>query len=173
MSHKSVLLQTIHDKARLRRLSLRTEVVYRRWIIRFIRHHGPRHPRDLGDPEVAAFLTHLASERHVAASTQTQALCAVAVPLLDGPGPAVGSFGRDAMGSVEDSAPGRPDGSGGARGLGAGEGILLAGRHAALRRRAQADECVTLRVKALDLTRCEIRVRTTQPVGPTPSGAPA
>ena len=78
MSDKSVSLQTIHDKARLRRLSPQTEVVYRRWIIRFIRHHGPRHPRDLGDPEVAAFLTHLASERHVAASTQTQALC----PLL-------------------------------------------------------------------------------------------
>ena len=77
MSHTSVLLQTVHDKARIRRLSPRTEQVYRSWILRFSRHHGTRHPRDLGEPEVAAFLTHLASERKVSASTQTQALCAL------------------------------------------------------------------------------------------------
>lgn len=54
----------------------RTERAYVGWIRRFIRHHGLRHPRELGEPEVAAFLTHLA-ERQVAPSTQMQALCAL------------------------------------------------------------------------------------------------
>ena len=67
MSHKAVLLQNHHDRARLRRLSPRTEVVYRRWIIRFIQYHGTRRPGDLGEPEVTAFLTHLAFKRNVAA----------------------------------------------------------------------------------------------------------
>lgn len=56
------------NKVRVRRLSPRTEQAYRGWIVRFIRHHGTRHPRDLAEPEVAAFLTHLATERQVSAS---------------------------------------------------------------------------------------------------------
>jgi integrase len=47
------------------------------WIRRFILHHGKRHPRDMGGPEVAAFLSFLANERDVAASTQNQALSAL------------------------------------------------------------------------------------------------
>src|SRR6478752_2594870 len=47
------------------------------WIRRFILHHGKRHPRDMGGPEVAAFLSYLANERDVAASTQNQALSAL------------------------------------------------------------------------------------------------
>jgi hypothetical protein len=43
----------------------------------FVRWHGPRHPRDMGVPEVQAFLTMLASERHVSSSTHNQALSAV------------------------------------------------------------------------------------------------
>ena len=77
MPQKSILLQAVHNKARLKRLSPRTERVYRSWILRFIRYHGLRHPRELGPTEVADFLTHLATERKVAASTQTQALCAL------------------------------------------------------------------------------------------------
>jgi integron integrase len=77
MSQKSVFLQTVRDKARVRRLSPRTERTYVNWIRRFIRYHGLRHPGELGEAEVAAFLTHLASERGVAASTQTQALSAL------------------------------------------------------------------------------------------------
>ena len=48
-----------------------------RLIERFIRFHGKRHPRDLGEEEVSAFLTHLAREGQVAASTQNQALSAL------------------------------------------------------------------------------------------------
>ena len=41
------------------------------------RGYGKRHPREMAEPEVNAFLSHLANERHVSASTQNQALCAL------------------------------------------------------------------------------------------------
>ena len=77
MSPKSLVMQAVRHKARVRRFSPRTERAYARWIRRFIRFHGLRHPRELGEPEVVAFLNHLAAERGVASSTQTQALCAL------------------------------------------------------------------------------------------------
>ena len=57
--------------------SRRTEKAYVAWIRRFVRFHGVRHPRELGETEVSAFLTHLAVERNVSASTQNQALSAI------------------------------------------------------------------------------------------------
>ncbi len=66
-------------RARLRRLglSLRTEEAYVGWVRRFILAHGKRHPREMGAPEVEAFLTGLATYGRVAASTQNQALAAL------------------------------------------------------------------------------------------------
>jgi integron integrase len=71
------LLDQVRAHLRTRHYSLRTESSYVDWIKRFILFHGKRHPRDLGAAEVAAFLTHLALERNVAASTQNQALAAL------------------------------------------------------------------------------------------------
>ena len=62
---------------RLRHYSIRTERCYCDWITRFIRYHGKRHPREMAEAEVIAFLTHLAREGNVAASTQNQALSAL------------------------------------------------------------------------------------------------
>ena len=62
---------------RLRHFSLRTEKAYLGWIRRYIRFHGRRHPRDMGNAEVTAFLSHLATARDVSASTQNQALQAL------------------------------------------------------------------------------------------------
>jgi len=59
---------------RLRHYSLRTEEAYVGWVKRFIKYHAGRHPREMGGPEVRAFLEHLAVERSVSASTQNQAL---------------------------------------------------------------------------------------------------
>jgi integron integrase len=56
---------------------IRTEQAYVQWIRRFILFHGKRHPRDMGGEELTAFLSHLASQRNVAASTQNQALNAI------------------------------------------------------------------------------------------------
>lgn len=61
----------------MRQYSIRTEQAYVDWIKRFIWFNGKRHPRDLGAAEVERFLTHLAVERNVAASTQNQALAAI------------------------------------------------------------------------------------------------
>ncbi len=62
---------------RVRRYSPRTVEAYEFWVRAYIRFHRRRHPRQLGDPHVAAFLSHLAVERGVAAATQNQALSAV------------------------------------------------------------------------------------------------
>jgi len=62
---------------RRRHLSRRTEEAYRFWIRRYILFHHKRHPRDLGTQGIAPFVNHLATARHVAASTQSQALNAL------------------------------------------------------------------------------------------------
>lgn len=67
---KSLLLDRVRDKIRLKHYSIRTETAYVEWIRRFIRFHQRRHPRELGAEHVEAFLTHLAVQRNVAASTQ-------------------------------------------------------------------------------------------------------
>ena len=66
-------------RAAIRRLnySRRTEEAYVHWIKRYIYFHGKRHPNDLGEGEAIAFLSHLATERKVAAATQGQALAAL------------------------------------------------------------------------------------------------
>ena len=71
------LLDQVCDVIRLKHYSLRTERTYCDWIERFIRFHELRHPRDMGEAEVSAFLTHLARDGKVAASTQNQALSAL------------------------------------------------------------------------------------------------
>ncbi len=71
------LLDQVRAKIRLKHYSIRTEESYIDWIKRYILFHGKRHPAQLGAPEVEAFLTHLAVERRVAASTQNQAKSAL------------------------------------------------------------------------------------------------
>jgi integron integrase len=71
------LLDQVRDVMRLKHYSLRTERTYCDWIERFIRFHELRHPRQMGEAEVSAFLTHLARDGAVAASTQNQALSAL------------------------------------------------------------------------------------------------
>ena len=71
------LLDQVRRKLRLLHYSIRTEEAYVGWIRRFILFHGKRHPQEMGGREVEQFLTALAVERHVAASTQNQALAAL------------------------------------------------------------------------------------------------
>jgi integron integrase len=68
------LLDQVRDSIRLKHYSYRTEVTYVQWIRRYILFHQKRHPKDMGVPEIEAFLTHLAVTENVAASTQNQAL---------------------------------------------------------------------------------------------------
>ena len=71
------LLDLVRAALRLRHLSRRTEKAYVGWIRRFILFHAKRHPIDMGAPEITRFLSALATERNVSASTQNQALAAL------------------------------------------------------------------------------------------------
>jgi integron integrase len=71
------LLDQVRERIRARHYSYRTEQSYLAWIKRYILFHGKRHPKDMREPEIEAFVSHLANERGVSSSTQTQALSAV------------------------------------------------------------------------------------------------
>ncbi len=75
--HKPKLLDQVRQAIRTRHYSLRTEEAYISWIKRFILFHGKRHPLEMGEEEITRFLSALAVEEHVSASTQNQALCAL------------------------------------------------------------------------------------------------
>ncbi len=71
------LLDQVQDVIALKHYSPSTGETYAQWIKRFILFHGKRHPREMGAPEIEQFLTHLATQENVAASTQNQALSAL------------------------------------------------------------------------------------------------
>ena len=83
MSHKldsepkPRLLELVRSRIRVKHYSIRTETAYVDWIKRFILFHRKRYPLEMGAPEAEAFLTSLAVDRNVAASTQNQALAAM------------------------------------------------------------------------------------------------
>jgi len=71
------LLDQVSDAIRIKHYSQRTEQTYRDWIKRYILFHNKRHPKDMGAEEIQAFISYLANERHLAASSQNQALSAI------------------------------------------------------------------------------------------------
>ena len=75
--HKQKLLDRLREALRARHYSRRTEQTYCHWVKRFIFFHKVRHPAEMAEPEINAFLTHLAVEEKVSASTQNQALSAL------------------------------------------------------------------------------------------------
>ncbi len=77
LSRQPNLLDRLRDALRTRHYSPRTEQSYRHWVKRFIFFHHVRHPAEMAEPEINAFLMHLAVKEHVSASTQNQALSAL------------------------------------------------------------------------------------------------
>ena len=71
------LIDQMTEELRSRHYSRRTEQAYTLWVKRYIRFHKMRHPKDMGEAEINAFLTHLAVDVKVSASTQNQALSAL------------------------------------------------------------------------------------------------
>jgi integron integrase len=71
------LMERLRARLKSKRYSKRTEAAYCAWVRRFIVFHDRRHPMTMGEREIAAFLTHLARDREVSASTQNQALHAI------------------------------------------------------------------------------------------------
>jgi hypothetical protein len=74
---KPKLLDQVRQAIRTRHYSYMTEKAYVSWIKRFIFFHDKRHPADMGEPEIAGFLSSLATDSKVSASTQNQALHAI------------------------------------------------------------------------------------------------
>ena len=153
------LLSEVRRRLRLKHYSLRTEEAYLGWIKRFILAHGKRHPREMGAVEVEQFLSSLAVEGQVAASTQNQALSAllflyrqvleVELPWLENvtrakrPRRLPTVLARDEVRALLSHMDGR----------GWLLGSLLYGTGMRLM------ECLRLRVKDLDFARNEITVR--------------
>ena len=77
MDQKPKLLDQMREMFRTRHYSIRTEQAYVHWAKRFILFHRKRHPNTMREPEIAQYLTYLATQRTVAASTQNQALNAL------------------------------------------------------------------------------------------------
>lgn len=71
------LMDTVQDALRVKNYAYRTEKTYLHWIRQYVRFHLPAHPREVGAEGVSKFLTYLATERNVSASTQNQALAAI------------------------------------------------------------------------------------------------
>lgn len=71
------LLDQVRDAIRTKHYAYRTEQSYVDWIKRYVLFHKKRHPAEMGAPEVQAFITYLAVDRQLSASTQNQALSAI------------------------------------------------------------------------------------------------
>jgi len=153
------LLQALQSKMRLGHYSLRTEQAYAGWVVRFVQFHGIRHPREMGEPEVAAFLAWLANERGVSSSTQVQAQAALIYLYKEVIGRPLELAGVVPRGRGPTRIPVVLDLEEVGRVLAQLEGVyrlialLLYGSGLRLL------ECLTLRTKDVDLVRCEIRVR--------------
>jgi site-specific recombinase XerD len=76
-SPKPKLLDLLREALRSRHYSRRTERMYVMWVKRYALHHDVRHPAEMGEAEINAFLTHLAVKGRVSPSTQNQALSAL------------------------------------------------------------------------------------------------
>ena len=74
MESKVRLMEQVRNRIRAKHYSYRTEQAYLSWVRRFVLFHDKKHPGQLGGPEIERFLTHLAVNRSVSASTQNQAL---------------------------------------------------------------------------------------------------
>ena len=96
-AHPPRLLDAVRAQVRYRHYSLRTEEVYVRWVRSFVRFHDLRHPLEMAQPEIEAFLGWLATERNVAPSTHRQALSALLFlyqKVLNTPVPWMNDIGR-------------------------------------------------------------------------------
>ena len=77
MPKRSPFITSIRRMMRLRGYSIRTEQSYVYWVKYYIRFHRYKHPSELSNDEIIAFLDHLANDRHVTANTQRIALNAI------------------------------------------------------------------------------------------------
>lgn len=163
MSHHSVpaprLLDQVREVIRIKHYSIRTEQAYLQWIRRFILFHDRRHPRELGAPELTSFLSDLAIRGKVAAATQNQALNAILfmyrevlkieLPWLDGVQRAKRAQHLPVVLTREETK----------HLLAQLEGIVWLMTSLTYGGGLRLLECLRLRIKDIDLERCELTIR--------------
>jgi integron integrase len=153
------LMERLRRRLRTRHYSPRTEKAYCGWVRRFVLFHDRRHPQAMGEPEIAEFLTHLATAGDVSASTQNQAMHAILflyrhvllrpIGFIAEIGPARGPQRLPViLSKTEVKAI-----LGGMRGVSRLSATLMYGSG------LRVSECVSLRVKDVDMDRREILVR--------------
>jgi integron integrase len=156
---KARLFDQVREVIRLKHYSLRTENTYLEWMKRFIFFHQKRHPREMGAPEVKAFLTDLAVHRQVAASTQNQALNALVFLYQEVLGITLGEIGEFARAKRPKRLPVVLTRAEVQRLLAAMEGTYLLMGRLLYGTGMRLMECIRLRVKDVDFERNQITVR--------------
>ncbi len=153
------LLDQVRDRIRFRHYSRRTEATYVDWVRRYVLFHGKRHPREMGAEHVTGFLSSLATDRHVAAATQNQALSAILFLYKEVLGIELPWLGEIARAKRPRRLPVV---------LTQGEAhallVTMEGTHALMARLMygtgiRLSECLQLRVKDVELVRHELIVR--------------
>lgn len=153
------LLDQIRSELRKRHMSYRTEKSYLHWIRSYIRHHGTQHPRDLGASHVEGFLSWLATERKVAASTQNQALCAIVFMYREVLGIELENAGTFTRARQPRTLPVVLSRDEVRRLLDQLEGVDFLMASLLYGSGLRLQECVTLRVKDVDFGRMQVTVR--------------
>lgn len=156
---KPRLLQSMRANLRLRHFSPRTEEAYTAWTRRYVRFHQLRHPADLGETEVKAFLIHLAQDRHLAPSTLAQALAALLFLYKEVLGRPLAGLGEMPRARAPTRLPVVLTPEEVRRVLEQMHGITRLAALLLYGSGMRLMECLTLRVKDLDIACGEIRIR--------------
>lgn len=156
---KPRLLDQLSEALRSRHYSPRTAQTYGHWVRRFIFFHRVRHPAEMGEAEINAFLTHLAVKENVSASTQNQALSALLFLYRHVIGREVGDLGQVIRARRPRHVPvvmTRDEVKAVLAQLNGDKWLMASLMYGAGLRLM---ECLQLRVKDIDLARCEITIR--------------
>ncbi len=152
-------MDLMRETLRSRHYSRRTEQAYCLWVKRFIRFHGMQHPGEMAEPEINAFLTHLAVRGKVSASTQTQALCAILFLYRRVLGLDIGELGELVRARKPQRLPVVLTREEVRAVLGEMRGQTWLMASLLYGSGLRLSECLRLRVQDLDLSRCEVAVR--------------
>ena len=159
MSASPKLLDHVREAIRTRHYSRRTEEAYVHWIRRYIVFHHKTHPSEMGVAEISRFLTFLAVDRHVSASTQNQALSALLFLYKDVLAMSIGDIPQVVRARTPERLPevlGRDEVGALLKQLTGTERLVVMLLYGAGLR---LEECLALRVKDLDFDRRQIVVR--------------
>ncbi len=155
----SQFLNNVREIIRKKHYSIHTENAYADWTKRFILFHGKRHPQEMGETEISQFLTHLAVDRNVAASTQNQALNALVFLYKQVLKRELGDFGHIERAKKPKNLPTVMS-----QAETAGVLEIMTGRQAMMAKLLygcglRVKECIRLRVKDIDFERNQLMVR--------------